>query len=180
VVCLEGNPGSAEDMNPILLNTGVGTRINEYWLHCLRMAILSIVALGLPFLPLFKVVSNPDNIRYLLSSIAQGMATIFALVVTVPMLYFSMMQIAGRSTKTKAAHFIRLELRPLQVISYLLLIVTIIFPLYCLAFNWYHWFMVKFNLGLALFGLYIVFETAFAFKRKLELTNKYDSLRDTD
>ncbi|MCZ7384867.1 MAG: hypothetical protein O8C63_08995 [Candidatus Methanoperedens sp.] len=150
--------------------TGSGDKISEYKTRYFRMFIITVVLLILPtFLP--EIVVGTDNIYYLLSSISQGLAAVFALVISISLI-LTQLVFADMREKKERLRYLELEFQPLTVFFYIFFIFSIVFPLWLLALNNFDSLYIKSSLSFATICLYGTIEFALGFKQKITLLNK--------
>ncbi len=143
--------------------TGSGYQIRKYAGRYKRLFFLNFLWLLVALLNPYIQTDNVTNMRYLLSATAQALATVFALIATIPMV---LIQLFPSSSKRK--QLLKLELRPLQISFYLFFVVSIILPLYLLATNNFCSLWVRLCVGFTAMCLYNTVESTLAFKEKLE------------
>lgn len=139
--------------------TGSRSHIYEFKCEYVRLVIVSVILFIAPLL--FGIEICASNMHYVLSSIVQGFAALFALAVTIPM-YFAQ----SFSEKRYVKMWIDSQLRPLQLLFYFVLVVTIVLPLFLLAWNNFTPFLVKMSLSLALVSIYGTIESVYACRRR--------------
>jgi hypothetical protein len=146
--------------------TGSGRDIGRFKCEYIRLPIIGALLFFMPFiLSLFlKVEICAPNIRYLLSSIAQGFAAILVLAITIPTLFAQCF-----SDKLFVKKWLDSELRLLQVSFNICLAVTIILPLVLLAWNNFTPMLVRLSLSLALVSTYGIIESPFAIRRRIRV-----------
>ena len=145
--------------------TGSGEKIGEYKGRYFRILIITFFILILPyFLPEIEV--EKENLRYLLSSISQGLAAVFALVITISLILTGLV---FANMQEPVDSFIKLEFRPLTLFFYAFFIFSIIFPLLLLAQNRFDPPYIKLSLSSAIICLYGTVEFTLGFKQKIEI-----------
>ena len=109
-----------------------------------------------------QIECGSQNIHYLLSSISQGLATVFVLIITIPILLASLVAPSGRLKK-----LLRDELLPQHLIFYGFFLLTIVFPLWLLYSDNFPSWLIKIGLTSTTICLYGVIEAALAFKKRI-------------
>lgn len=142
--------------------TGSGDFIGKYRWRYVRLAVINVLLIAAALRLVEVNIDKVASIRYLLSAIAQALATVFALSVTIPMLF---MQHLAQSPGSR--RWLRLELRPTQLLFYLSFVITIMWSLILLAMNSYPPIGIKLIIGLTAVCLYSTIESAYGFKQKV-------------
>ena len=136
--------------------------------------LIGVIVLFL-FIPIKENV-NPDNIRYVLSSISQGLFALLALAVTLPIIFTQLLKLKSTNNESKNSNKSTIFLDA----GYLVFFgISIILPLIILVttcndkfnFNW-----VKISLSFASYCVYLVIESFLRFKKKLEMWNRIKDL----
>jgi hypothetical protein len=107
-----------------------------------------------------EVVVSNQNIYYLLSSIAQGLATVFVLTVTIRLLIVTSI-LSSRSKKLDIDRFTRIY--PSEFAVYIIFVVTITLSLWLLYRNYMCSVLVKLSLAFAIICFIGIINSAFSF-----------------
>jgi di/tricarboxylate transporter len=147
--------------------TGSGEYVYTYKWRYIQIIAVSLLILILSLRCEIRV-DKEENIRYLLSSISQGLASVFALVITISLV---LTQFFAKD-KEISKKFLEREFRPITILYYIFFIFAIIFPLILLAKDRFEPVYIKLSLGSAVICLYGVIEFALGFKQKIEMLQK--------
>ncbi len=110
-----------------------------------------------------QIKCGSQNIYYLLSSISQGLAAVFVLIITIPILLASLLLTANR-----VRWFLKGELLPQHLIFYGFFLFTIMLLLWLLYYDNFPSFLIRITLISTTICLYGVIEAALAFKKRIE------------
>jgi hypothetical protein len=135
-----------------------------------RWAIFFGLSLLILILALFDLVGEMkicnQNIHYLLSSISQGLATVFALVVTMPMLITALLARNKDNNKRRVLYSL-VEMSPHQVALYVFYVITIVLPLWLLYTNCMCPLLIRLSFASAIICLVAVIGAAYSFKKRV-------------
>jgi hypothetical protein len=144
--------------------SGAGPDVWKKIWRYIRMPSVFVALTGLTLHFLKVNTADADNIRYLLSAIAQGLATVYVLTITIPLLimpFFIEDNIRER--------WLKYELNIVQLTFYGIFAFSVILPLILLATGNFSPWLVKLCCGLTAGCLYGTIESALGIKLKVEM-----------